>query len=102
MFKNIGKVRNEGLEITLNTTNVSNSSFTWESNFNISFNKNKVLGLAENQENLLSIVSWENSFSNVPLYIAALHQPAAQFLVTSQMVFTRLTILMHLPAAPTR
>jgi TonB-linked SusC/RagA family outer membrane protein len=79
VFKNIGKVRNEGLEITLNTTNISNSSFTWESNFNISFNNNKVLGLAENQENLLSIISWENSFNNVPLYIASLGQPVAHF-----------------------
>jgi TonB-linked outer membrane protein, SusC/RagA family len=79
VYKNIGKIRNDGLEFTLSTTNITTSSFSWETGFNISFNNNKVLGLAENQENLLSTVGWENSFNNVPLYIAALDHPAAMF-----------------------
>src|SRR5690606_34425007 len=50
-YKNIGKVRNQGLEITLNTTNFKNKSFSWTSSFNISFNNNKVLALAESENN---------------------------------------------------
>ncbi len=71
VFKNIGEVRNEGLELTLTTVNVRSKSFSWNSDINISFNRNKVMGLAENQDNLLSTVGWENSFNTVPLYMAS-------------------------------
>ena len=53
-MKNVGKVRNQGIEFTLNTTNIKNRHFSWTTNFNIAFNKNKVLELAENQSSLLS------------------------------------------------
>ncbi|WP_119080542.1 SusC/RagA family TonB-linked outer membrane protein [Chitinophaga alhagiae] len=79
VYKNIGKVRNEGLELTLATTNVKSGSFSWNTDINISFNRNVVLGLSENQDNLLSTVGWENSFNTVPLYVAALNEPAAMF-----------------------
>lgn len=36
-------VQNKGLEISLNTTNIRTSSFTWSSSFNISFQNNKLL-----------------------------------------------------------
>ncbi len=42
-MQNIGKVQNRGMEFTLNTKNFTGGDFTWSSNFNISFNKNKVL-----------------------------------------------------------
>jgi TonB-linked SusC/RagA family outer membrane protein len=79
VYKNIGEVRNEGLELSLSTINIKSKSFTWSSDFNISFNRNKVLGLSENQENLLSTVGWENSFNTVPLYMATLNGPASVF-----------------------
>ena len=41
---NIGKVENKGLEISLNTKNLVNE-FRWDTDFNISFNENKVLEL---------------------------------------------------------
>lgn len=41
---NIGKVRNQGIEFTLNTQNFV-GEFNWDTNFNISFNKNKVIKL---------------------------------------------------------
>ncbi|MGV8094165.1 MAG: SusC/RagA family TonB-linked outer membrane protein [Mangrovibacterium sp.] len=57
-YRNVGKVQNSGLEITLNTVNISKKDWQWSSNFNISFNRNKVLGLSEGQESLTtSIVS---------------------------------------------
>src|SRR5690606_15146358 len=42
MYKNIGKMRNQGLEFTLNTINYNKENFSWSSNFNISFNQNKL------------------------------------------------------------
>ncbi len=36
------KVQNRGLEFTLNTSNIQKKNFSWTSNFNISFNRNKL------------------------------------------------------------
>ena len=76
-FKNIGKVRNQGLEFTLNTVNIKTKDFTWSSNFNISFNENKLLGLADNQESLQTPIVWERRYTGVPLYVAKLNNPIA-------------------------
>jgi TonB-linked SusC/RagA family outer membrane protein len=77
-YKNIGKVENKGLEVSLNTTNIQNGVFKWTSSFNISFNRNKVLGLAENQETLLTSVNWDNGYTNTPAYIAKIGEPLGQ------------------------
>jgi len=45
-LSNIGKLENKGLELVLNTKNIDNGKFTWTTDFNISFNKNKVLDAA--------------------------------------------------------
>lgn len=79
IYKNVGVVRNEGLEISLNTTNIRKGDFTWSTNFNISFNRNKVLELADNETQLLSDISWTSTYNNQPLYIARLGQSAASF-----------------------
>ncbi|WP_223816131.1 SusC/RagA family TonB-linked outer membrane protein [Adhaeribacter rhizoryzae] len=42
--KNIGKMENKGWEFALNTHNLT-GPFTWDTNLNISFNRNKVLAL---------------------------------------------------------
>ncbi|MGN6418273.1 MAG: SusC/RagA family TonB-linked outer membrane protein [Pseudobacter sp.] len=77
--KNIGKVENKGLELTLNTINIKKQDFTWNSNFNISFNRNKVLALAENQSTLYTLANWNIDLRTVPLYIAEVGQPVARF-----------------------
>lgn len=79
IFRNIGKIRNEGLELTLNTNNIDARSFKWQSSINISFNKNKILELVDDQQNRLSTMSWENAWNNTPLYIAEVGGPAAMF-----------------------
>jgi len=77
-FKNIGSVRNQGLEFSLNTENIKNKNFTWSTNFNISFNSNKVLGLADDQESIQTPVVWERRYTGTPLYVAKLNNPIAQ------------------------
>lgn len=42
---NAGSVENKGLEFTLNTVNIDKEKFKWNTSFNISFNRNKVLDL---------------------------------------------------------
>lgn len=74
-MKNIGKVRNQGIEITLNTVNVKTKSFEWDTNFNIAFNKSKVLRLAENQTALLSTATFDQNYNSQPNYIAKVGYP---------------------------
>ena len=47
VWKNSGTVRNRGLEFALSTVNVNGKDFQWTTDFNISFNQNKVLSLPE-------------------------------------------------------
>lgn len=42
---NLGKVRNEGIEIGVNTTNIRTQSFTWTSSINYSHNHNTLLNI---------------------------------------------------------
>ncbi|WP_353718861.1 TonB-dependent receptor [Dyadobacter sp. 676] len=44
-LRNLGSLRNKGLEIALETRNFKTSKFTWTTNANISFNTNKVESL---------------------------------------------------------
>lgn len=73
-MKNIGKVRNQGIEFTLNTVNIKNKKFTWETNFNIAFNKNKVLALTEGQTTLTTAASFDQNFNTQQSYIAKVGQ----------------------------
>jgi TonB-linked SusC/RagA family outer membrane protein len=43
-FENVGSVRNRGLEINVTSKNLV-GEFKWETNFNIAFNRNKVISL---------------------------------------------------------
>ena len=46
-FMNSGKVRNRGVEVVLNSKNISTKNFTWNTTINWSKNQNRVLSLAE-------------------------------------------------------
>lgn len=42
IMSNLGELGNRGVEMTLNTVNISNTNFTWKSNFVFALNRNKV------------------------------------------------------------
>ena len=44
-YRNIGKLNNRGLELTINTNNLTTRTFRWSTNFNFSLNRNKVTNL---------------------------------------------------------
>ena len=72
--------RNRGWEFTLSTVNVDTRIFKWRSDFNISFNKNKILSLNDGESRLLSSISsgWDMSKTN--LYLAQVGQSIGQFI----------------------
>lgn len=60
-LKNLGKIRNHGLEFMLNTINISKKNFSWSSTFNISSNRNEVVDLGGVQFiNLLILSNTDN------------------------------------------
>jgi len=67
---NVGKLRNNGLEITLETNNIKGKDFNWTSSFNIAFNKNKIISLNSGQDQLTSYIAWDNKYRTTPAYIS--------------------------------
>ncbi|MEO5998715.1 MAG: TonB-dependent receptor, partial [Chitinophagaceae bacterium] len=72
--ENIGKLRNDGIEFTLNTLNVNAGAFSWRSSFNISFNRNKILSLTYGQSALSSNAAYLSQFGQ-PLYLHEIGKP---------------------------
>lgn len=79
IFKNIGKVRNQGIEFTLSSTNIKSDQFQWNTDFNIAFNNNKILALSDNQETMISTIGFPAPYSAAELYLAKVGGPAAAF-----------------------
>jgi TonB-linked SusC/RagA family outer membrane protein len=80
---NGGKMRNRGLEVGLNTDNIVTRDFTWSTNFNVTFNRNRVEELAFQNDDTqnsgfsegkpygsISVVEWAgvNPANGEPLY----------------------------------
>lgn len=49
-YQNIGSIRNRGVEVVLNTTNIRTKDFAWTMDFNIAFNRSKVLEIYGDSE----------------------------------------------------
>lgn len=79
IFKNIGKVQNQGIEFTLSSTNIKSGGFQWTSDFNIAFNNNKILALTDDQELMISTIAFPAPYSTSQLYLAQVGGPAAVF-----------------------
>jgi TonB-linked SusC/RagA family outer membrane protein len=79
-FKNVGKMENRGLELTLTGIIIENKRFSWNSNFNISFNKNKIQALAEGQISILSGSGtfFNTTFSGLSPYISVIGRPLGE------------------------
>lgn len=69
-FQNIGATSNKGIEFTLNTVNIKNDNFIWNTTFNIAFNKTKVLSLSEGETSLIT-----NSYTDKNDYILQVGNP---------------------------
>jgi hypothetical protein len=44
-WENSGEIENNGIELTIASTNIQTKNFSWVTNFNISFNSNKLKNL---------------------------------------------------------
>ncbi|NBB29691.1 TonB-dependent receptor [Cellulophaga sp. BC115SP] len=78
-LQNIGSVKNEGIEIALNTRNIVTPTFQWSSSANIAFNRNEVISL--NADGSPIYISSAYSGSNPP-YILQPGLPMFSYYVT--------------------
>ena len=62
-FVNIGSVRNRGYEFALDAALIQSKDFSWNTNFNISFNKNRILDLGDAQEFFVTAIG-DNQIQN--------------------------------------
>ena len=63
--ENRGDVENKGFEFSLSSANIVRDDFTWNTDFNISFNRNKVLALGRSEDPIYSGQSSEGNFTNI-------------------------------------
>lgn len=57
-LQNVGKTSNKGVELQLGAQIIRKRDITWNANFNIAFNKNKVLALGTSQTQFFPAASW--------------------------------------------
>lgn len=63
VYKNIGKLQNKGIELTINSVNVKTENFTWNTTFNISFLKSKVLQLGASNDDIFLSPTFLSQFN---------------------------------------
>lgn len=74
--QNVGEVENKGLEISIDALIVKKRNFTWKTNFNISFNRNKTIKLNSGQNQLLIDPRWDVTYTQTEYqYITRVGQP---------------------------
>jgi TonB-linked SusC/RagA family outer membrane protein len=53
VMANLGEVQNKGVELTLNSTNMTRKNFSWHSTFTFSLNRNKIVHLYGDMEDVV-------------------------------------------------
>jgi len=71
-WNNIGKVNNKGIEVELNTTNITNKNFTWKTIANFSSNKNELVDIGGKEYE-------DNVGERGEVYRAIVGQPSIQY-----------------------
>lgn len=71
VYKNIGKLENKGFEFTVNTVNIKGANFSWNSTFNISLLKNKVIALGASNDDIFLNPGFLSQFNLVRVGLPA-------------------------------
>lgn len=72
---NVGKVTNKGVELSVSTVNIEKKDFSWTTNFNIAFNKNKLVSLNHGQSAKMAYAQFDQNYNSQPSYIAKVGMP---------------------------
>lgn len=66
---NVGKMRNTGVELNLQSTNFARRNFTWTTNFNIAHNANKILELYNGVPTSFGTYAWMEGYDSQTWYL---------------------------------
>lgn len=64
VFKNIGSVKNQGLDIMVTAVPFRNKDFSWISTINMNYNKNEILSLGENNADI-GLMNWVGGYEGI-------------------------------------
>lgn len=73
-WQNIGKIRNKGIELSINSINFNKKNFGWSTDFNISFIRNTLVALQDGTDYIQSRTEFASNFSNID-YISYVGSP---------------------------
>lgn len=62
-WQNIGKIRNKGIELTINSVNFNNRNFFWSTDINASFIRNTLMALQDGTDYMFSLSGFNSNFS---------------------------------------
>ena len=73
-WQNVGQIRNKGIELSINSINISKTNFSWTTDFNLSLIKNTLVSLHSGKDYILSD-TWINSAFEGNKYISRVGEP---------------------------
>ena len=73
-WQNIGQLRNKGIELSVSTINVHKRNFSWRTDFNVSFIRNKLVSLQSGKDYMYARTGFSSNFSQYD-YIAQVGKP---------------------------
>lgn len=62
---NMGQITNKGIDLLINSTNLSNEDFHWTTSLNVNFNKNQIDALGENNEDVFTGPNWVSGYQTI-------------------------------------
>lgn len=79
-YQNLGAIRNRGVEIVLNSINIDRNGFRWTTDFNMAFNRSKVLSLYGLDGKDYMYETSKDSYENwSATFLVKVGQPLGQF-----------------------
>ncbi len=78
-YRNIGSILNRGFELTISSLNIKGRKFSWNTSFNIGFNRSKVLNLYDGKEMIATMWGINGIANNSEAWITKVGGPVSAF-----------------------
>ena len=75
---NMGELQNKGFEVTIESTNIKTKNFTWNTSFNIAFNKNEIKSLNYGQTEMIDRIQWDKGYEGKTAYVSRVGEAAGK------------------------
>lgn len=69
VYRNVGSIRNSGVEVTIISDNIQSKNFNWTTNLNLSHNKNRLLELYNGIEKVMGNKIWREGYDINTYYV---------------------------------